>query len=60
MWLRSHVAVLWCRLTAVAPIRPLAWEFPYAATGAALKRKKSHKTNSGDGAGSVVIQIWET
>ena len=21
---------LWCRLTAVAPIRPLAWEIPYA------------------------------
>ena len=21
---------LWCRLVAVAPIRPLAWEFPHA------------------------------
>ena len=30
---------LWCRPTAVAPIRPLAWELPYAV-GAALKRKK--------------------
>ena len=29
---------LWCRPAAVAPIRPLAWEFPYA-TGRALKRK---------------------
>ena len=28
---------LWCRPAAVAPIRPLAWEFPYA-TGMALKR----------------------
>ena len=28
---------LWCRLAAVAPIGPLAWEPPYA-TGAALKR----------------------
>ena len=27
---------LWCRPAAVAPIRPLAWELPYA-TGAALK-----------------------
>ena len=27
------------RLAAVAPIRPLAWESPYAA-GAALKRQK--------------------
>ena len=30
---------LWCRPAAVAPIRPLAWEPPYAA-GAALKSKK--------------------
>ena len=30
---------LWCRLAAVASIRPLAWEPPYAA-GAALKSKK--------------------
>ena len=30
---------LWCRLAAVALIRPLAWKPPYA-TGAALKSKK--------------------
>ena len=30
---------LWPRLTAVVPIRPLAWEPPYVA-GVALKRKK--------------------
>ena len=30
---------LWCRLVGTAPIRPLAWEPPYAV-GAALKRKK--------------------
>ena len=30
---------LWCRLAAAAPVRPLAWELPYA-TGAALKRQK--------------------
>jgi len=30
---------LWCRPAAAAPIRPLAWELPYA-TGVALKRKK--------------------
>ena len=29
---------LWHRLTAVAPIRPLAWETPHA-TGVALKRQ---------------------
>ena len=28
---------LWCRLAAVAPIQPLAWELPYAM-GVALKR----------------------
>ena len=30
---------LWCRLAAVAPIRPLAWKIPYAE-GAALRRQK--------------------
>ena len=30
---------LWCKLAAVAPIQPLAWELPYAV-GAALKRPK--------------------
>ena len=30
---------LWHRPAAVAPIRPLAWELPYA-TGAALKSEK--------------------
>ena len=29
---------LWCRLAAIAPIQPLAWEPPRAA-GAALKTK---------------------
>ena len=33
---------LWCRLAAVVPIRPLAWETLYAV-GAALKRKKKKK-----------------
>ena len=33
---------LWCRLVAVAPIRPLAWEPPYAAR-TALKRQKDKK-----------------
>ena len=32
---------LYCRLVATAPIRLLAWEFPYA-TGAALKRQNSN------------------
>ena len=33
---------LWHRLAAAAPIRPLAWEFPYA-TDAARKSKKKKK-----------------
>ena len=37
---------LWCMLAAAAPIRPLAWELPYAA-GMALKRKKKKKKRNG-------------
>ena len=40
------LALLWLwrsRLVATAPIRPLAWEPPYAA-GAALKKQKKNKT----------------
>ena len=39
------LALLWLRRgpAATAPIRPLAWESPYAA-GAALKRQKQTKT----------------
>ena len=33
---------LWCRWAAVALIRPLAWEPPYAV-GVALKRQKDQK-----------------
>ena len=33
---------LWYRLAAVAPIRPLAWELPYAM-GVALKIKRKKK-----------------
>ena len=35
---------LWCRPTAVAPIRPLAQEPPYAA-GAALEKTEREKRN---------------
>ena len=34
---------LWCRLAAVAPIQPLAWELPHG-TGAALKKKNQMRT----------------
>ena len=35
---------LWHRPAAAAPIRPLAWEPPYAA-GVALEKEKKKKTN---------------
>ena len=35
---------LWCRLAATAPIRPLAWEPPYAAGAAQEIAKKQNKT----------------
>ena len=35
---------LWCRPVATAPIRPLAWEPPYAA-GAAQEIEKKKKRN---------------
>jgi len=40
----EDLALLWlsCRPAAVAPIRPLAWEPPYAV-GAALKKQETKK-----------------
>ena len=39
-WIKDPVLLwLWCRPAAVAPIRPLAWELPYAA-GVDVKRKR--------------------
>ena len=40
-----HCRELWCRLTAVTPIGPLAWEPPHAVS-AALKKKKKNKKSS--------------
>ena len=38
-WIKDPALLwLWCRLAATAPMRPLAWEPPYAS-GAALKNK---------------------
>ena len=43
-WIKDLALLwLWCRPAAVALIRPLAWEPPYA-TGASLKNKKTKKT----------------
>jgi len=44
MRLGSRVAVvLVCRLVTTAPIRPLAWEPPYAEGAAQEKHKKTKK-----------------
>ena len=37
-----HCRVLWCRLAAIAPIRPLAWDPPYA-TGVAPEKTQRQK-----------------
>ena len=42
----SDVVWLWCRPTAVASIRPLTWEPPYA-TGTALKGQKTNQPTNG-------------
>ena len=39
---------LWCRLTATAPIRPLAWEPPYAAGAAQEMAKRPKKKEEED------------
>ena len=44
----SELLWLWCRLAATAPIRPLAWEPPYAK-GAAQEMAKRQKKNDGEG-----------
>ena len=42
----SDPVLLWLWLAAVTPIRPLAWELPYAYTmGVALKKKKKKERN---------------
>ena len=42
MWLGSRIPVAMVRSASVAPIRPLAWEPPYAV-GSALKKQKTKK-----------------
>ena len=45
-WVKDLVLLwLWCGLAAIALIRPLAWEPPYAS-GAAPKRHKKKRSNS--------------
>ena len=41
-WILHCCACLWVKPAAVAPIQPLAWEFPYAV-GVALGEKRKEK-----------------
>ena len=45
---------LWCRPTATAPIRPLAWELPHPL-GAALERQKKNAERKYVG---VITTVW--
>uniref|UniRef100_A0A4X1TUK0 Actin-related protein 2/3 complex subunit 5 n=1 Tax=Sus scrofa TaxID=9823 RepID=A0A4X1TUK0_PIG len=51
-----HCRELWCRLAAIAPIRPPAWE-PPCGSGAALKSKKRKRSRNKDRAGSIVLKV---
>ena len=52
-WVKDPVLLwLWCRLVSTAPIRPLAWEPPYAAS-MALKRQNTHTKKAGDCTGTL-------
>ena len=46
MWLGSGVAVAVEQASAAAPIQPLAWELPYAATAAITRGKEEKKKSS--------------
>ena len=43
-----HCRELWCRPSATAPIRPLAWEPPCAMGAALTKDKKKKKSETQD------------
>ena len=47
---------LWHRPAAISPIRPLAWESPYAA-GGALEKKKSKRQNNNNNNNNFVSTI---
>ena len=50
---------LWSRTVATAPIRPLAWEPPYA-TGAALKKDKRQNKTKQKGVVRTVSLLYHT
>ena len=54
----SDPALLWlrCRQAAAAPIRPLAWELPYAAGAALEKEKKKTKKKKKEKKSKLTLQ----
>ena len=48
---------LWHRPVATAPIRPLAWEPPYAAGAAQEMAKRQKKKKKGSGFAAAVAQV---
>ena len=50
---------LWPRPAAIALIRPLAWEPPYAARSGPRKGKKTKKKKYQDGISIIIKPSWE-
>ena len=50
----SDPALLWRRPAATPPIRPLAWQPPYAA-GVAQKEKRKKKRHFGTGLADLIV-----
>ena len=50
---------LWCKAATIAPIRPLAWEPPYAA-GAALKTHKLYQGSQETTMNNYTSMKWTT
>ena len=58
-WVKNPALLwLWCRSAAVAPIGPLAWEPPYAAS-AAQKSKNNDNNNNLDTSEVIIIMNTE-
>ena len=59
-WVKDPALLcLWRRPAAAAPIRPLAWEPPYA-TGAALEMAKRQKKKKKNNSGVPFVAQWLT
>ena len=51
---------LWCRPVATAPIGPLAWEPPYATSGALKRQKRQKQTKNKPTLVSLGLNIFST